>query len=258
MRKNDDDFLREIFQKAEEKERAAKLAKALLQETEQPSGFPEFFIEAVRQLGLRGVCGGMADVLVLAFAVTVLCFGFLFRLRGGDDRMLLSAVFISAPLLYAAIFLFSWLKEKQNGTYGLSQSFKFTFFHMLALRMFTGSLLGIFVNGVYALFLALRFEAEGLRVFAVSFTSLMLFSLILLVGIIKGRSIKKGLLAGGVWTAANMAASVMLMPLYAEALSKLPLYVLFAVGVVSFGCYVRKLTCLTEISFRKEYADAEN
>lgn len=141
----------------------------------------------LKGIGPGAVFYGMADVLAVAFAVTVLCFWAIYSALGQNPLWLPQAVFVSAPLLYGLIFLFSWIKELQNGTFAQQLSYRYTFFHVLAIRMFASSFMGLGVNGIYALLLALSCPVDGVRLFALSFTSLMLFSLILLIGIYKRR-----------------------------------------------------------------------
>lgn len=257
MKKEDEEFLRGVFRKAEEKERVSRLARVLEEERQEPDLFlllRTFFREA----GVRGLYMEMGDVICLSFAVTVLCFWGIYAALGQEPDRLLSAVFISAPVLYGMVFALYWLKEVQNGTYSIQMSCRFTFFHILAVRMFGTSLLGLAVNGIYAAFLTLRCEADGIRIFAVSFTSLMLFSLILLSGIRKGRSIGRGLAAGAGWMILQVAASVLMRAWYQQLLSAVPLLVLLAAGVVILWIYIRELGSLPGVRFRKEFTDAEN
>ena len=229
MKKEDEEFLRGVFRKAEEKERVSRLARVLEEERQEPDLFlllRTFFREA----GVRGLYMEMGDVICLSFAVTVLCFWGIYAALGQEPDRLLS----------------------------IQMSCRFTFFHILAVRMFGTSLLGLAVNGIYAVFLTLRCEADGIRIFAVSFTSLMLFSLILLSGIRKGRSIGRGLAAGAGWMILQVAASVLMRAWYQQLLSAVPLLVLLAAGVVILWIYIRELGSLPGVRFRKEFTDAEN
>lgn len=257
MKKQDEEFIRDVFRKAEEKEQSSRLARVLKEEQQEPDLFL-LLRTFCREAGMRGPYMEMGDVICLAFAVTVLCFWGIYAALGQDPEQLLSAVFVSAPVLYGMVFALCWLKEVQNGTYSIQMSYRFTFFHILAVRMFGTSLLGLAVNGIYAVFLTFRCEVDGIRIFAVSFTSLMLFSLILLAGIRKGRSIGRGIAAGAGWMILQITASVLMNVWYQKILSAVPLLVLFAAGVLILGIYIRELGSLSGIQFRKEFTDAEN
>lgn len=257
MKKQDEEFIRDVFRKAEEKEQSSRLARVLKEEQQEPDLFL-LLRTFCREAGMRGPYMEMGDVICLAFAVTVLCFWGIYAALGQDPEQLLSAVFVSAPVLYGMVFALCWLKEVQNGTYSIQMSYRFTFFHILAVRMFGTSLLGLAVNGIYAVFLTFRCEVDGIRIFAVSFTSLMLFSLILLAGIRKGRSIGRGIAAGAGWMILQITASVLMNVWYQKLLSAVPLLVLFAAGVLILGIYIRELGSLSGIQFRKEFTDAEN
>ena len=257
MKKQDEEFIRDVFRKAEEKEQSSRLARVLKEEQQEPDLFL-LLRTFCREAGMRGPYMEMGDVICLAFVVTVLCFWGIYAALGQDPEQLLSAVFVSAPVLYGMVFALCWLKEVQNGTYSIQMSYRFTFFHILAVRMFGTSLLGLAVNGIYAVFLTFRCEVDGIRIFAVSFTSLMLFSLILLAGIRKGRSIGRGIAAGAGWMILQITASVLMNVWYQKILSAVPLLVLFAAGVLVLGIYIRELGSLSGIQFRKEFTDAEN
>lgn len=257
MKKQDEEFLCDVFRKAEEKEQSSRLARVLKEEQQEPDLFL-LLRTFCREARMRGTYMEMGDVICLAFAVTVLCFWGIYAALGQDPEQLLSAVFVSAPVLYGMVFALCWLKEVQNGTYSIQMSYRFTFFHILAVRMFGTSLLGLAVNGIYAVFLTFRCEVDGIRIFAVSFTSLMLFSLILLAGIRKGRSIGRGIAAGAGWMILQITASVLMNVWYQKLLSAVPLLVLFAAGVLILGIYIRELGSLSGIQFRKEFTDAEN
>ena len=257
MKKQDEEFIRDVFRKAEEKEQSSRLARVLKEEQQEPDLFL-LLRTFCREAGMRGPYMEMGDVICLAFAVTVLCFWGIYAALGQDPEQLLSAVFVSAPVLYGMVFALCWLKEVQNGTYSIQMSYRFTFFHILAVRMFGTSLLGLAVNGIYAVFLTFRCEVDGIRIFAVSFTSLMLFSLIFLAGIRKGRSIGRGIAAGAGWMILQITASVLMNVWYQKILSAVPLLVLFAAGVLILGIYIRELGSLSGIQFRKEFTDAEN
>ena len=211
----------------------------------------------LKGIGPGAVFYGMTDVLAVAFAVTVLCFWAIYSALGQNPLWLPQAVFVSAPLLYGLIFLFSWIKELQNGTFAQQLSYRYTFFHVLAIRMFASSFMGLGVNGIYALLLALRCPVDGVRLFALSFTSLMLFSLILLIGILKGGSIYKGLALGGAWMAVQAGGALFFNGDYQRLLDAVPIYVLIGAGLGALVIYMRELARFLGVGFRKEYMDAE-
>lgn len=254
--KQEEEYLRRLLERAEEKERSFQTAGVLMER--EPS--PDFFLvfeNIFRRAGISGLLTGMGDVLCLAFTVTVLCFFGVWVFLGQDREQLSAAVFISAPVLYAGLFGFSWLKEVQNRTYQLQMSFRWTFFDILAVRMFLNSLLGIAVNGIYAVVLAFRCAADGIRVFAMSFTSLMLFSLILMLGITKGKKVLKGVAAGGGWMLLHAVLAAVDGERYRRILDTVPFWVLAAAGTAALVFYLRELGSLLSVRFRKEYTDAE-
>lgn len=256
MKRQDEQFLQDIFDKTEEKEKNFRLAGVLQRETPPEQDFFSLLWGILRQAGVRGLFTQMGDVIFLSFVVTILCFWGIYVALGQDTEQLPGAVFVSAPILYGMVFVLSWLKEVQNGTFYIQMSYRNTFFHILAVRMFGSSLIGLLVNGVYAAFLALCCDVDGIRIFAVSFTSLMFFSAILLAGLRKGGRVWKGLAAGGAWMGLQLAASALMKSWYQRLLAAVPLYVLLAAGIVILIIYLRELGQISGVRFRKEFADA--
>lgn len=249
-------YFEKVLEQAKEKEKNMKTARILLEQEPMPDLF-QMICYMVKRAGISGVLTGTGDVLCLAFAVTILCFWGIWLLLGQEKEQLSAAVFISAPVLYAGIFCFSWVKEVQNRTYQLYMSFRWTFFDFLAVRMFLNSLLGIGVNGVYAAILAFRCEADGIRLFALSFTSLMLFSMILIMGITRRKYILNGIAAGGSWMLVHGVLAILCGERYRQFLDAVPFWVLAVVGTAAAGTYLRELGQLLGVRFRKEYADVE-
>ena len=116
--------------------------------------------------------------------------------------------------------------------------------------------MGLGVNGIYALLLALSCPVDGIRIFALSFTSLMLFSLILLAGILKGGSIYVGMAWCGAWIVLQTVGALFFNEIYYRLLSAVPVYVLIGSGLAALMIYMRELSRFFGIGFRKEFMDA--
>lgn len=221
-------------------------------------GMAVFFRDMFRGIGIRQIYGGMADVLCISAAVTGLLLYLLTQSVGGLGISADAAVFCGSPLLYGCIFLLFWMKDAQSDVYGLEMSCKYTFFHLLAARMFAASLLGMGCNGLYVLVLILRYRADGLRLAAVSFSALACFSLLLTAGLEKGKRFGWAAAVCGGWVTVNLTAFFRFPNGYGALLERIPAYLFLAGGAAGTALYLRQLLLMTTLKFRKEYSDAAN
>lgn len=250
-------LLESIFKRAEEKEKILCVAEQLLSETSEPD-FTGFIKSVFVGIGLKQLYAGMAGIISVSFAAAALLAYLVLHIMLHIGEGVYAAAFFSAPLLYVGIFLLSWLKERESGSFELQMSCKYTFFHVLAARMLGECLLGFVFNGVYALALALRYKADGIRLIAVSFSSLMVFSLLFAGGLLLGRKIRGA--AGGcaIWFLANLGILFTYPTVYGRFLQGLPVFLFIAMGICGIFLHVRQLMSLTAPKFRKEYANAAN
>lgn len=262
----EEQFMDGMWRKAEEKERYGKLAEALVaQDRERPreavkrpghGSMPAFFREMIQEVGLFRLYGGMADVLCISLLIAIAAQYLLMRCAAELGVGMDIVVFCASPILYACIFVLFWIKDAQSGVYELQMSCKYTFFHVLAARMLAASLLGLGFNSLYVLVLLTRFEADGVRLMAISVSSLACFSVLLMAGMEKGKHI---LVAGAVcagWVAVNAAALFGFARIYGELLRRIPVYLFWGAGLAGMCLYVRQLYFMTTLTFRKEYSDA--
>lgn len=257
MMQDNREFLDAMWKKAEEKEQNLRLAEELAG-MPKDTGVNSFLWDMFRGIGLGHLYAGMADILAVSFFIAVLCMYLGFRIVGGGLADACSTVFTAAPVLYAAMFGLSMVKERQNQTYEQLMSYKYTFFHLLTARMFANSLLGIGLNLAYAAVMALRYSADFLRLAVTAFASLMIFSLLLAMGIQQGKRMGWGAAAGGGWLLGNLLLLQMASEWYGKMMEGIPVLLLAAAGGIAAVVYVRQLLIMTRQPFRKEYADAAN
>lgn len=250
-------FLEGMWKKAAEKEQMRRAAECLLEETAKPD-FTGFLRNMFVGIGFRQLYAGMAGVISIAFVITILTAYLLLQVMLQMGESVYTAAFLSAPLLYAGIFSLSWLKEKGSGCYELQMSYKYTFWHVMAARMLGECLTGLVFDGVYAAVLALGYRADGIRLFAVSFSSLMLFALLAAAGILWGRRIGGMVCVCTGWFLANAAFLLFVPSVYGKLLEELPVLLFMGVGLSGMCVYVRQLISMTAPAFRKEYANAAN
>ena len=135
-------------------------------------------------------------------------------------------------------------------------SYKYTFLHLMTARMFSNSLIGIGLNLIYAAVLSVRYSADFLRLAATAFASLMIFSLLLAMGIERGKKTGWGAAAGAGWILANLVFFQMSAAWYERLMEGIPVLLFAVVGAVAAVVHVRQLLVMTGQPFRKEYADA--
>lgn len=265
MEEWDRQFLEKMWEKAAAKQEIEKLAEAVVRGEEkraalrkkgERAGMAGFLRDIFRGIGIRQIYAGMADVLCISFTVTICLLCLLMQSIGVLGIRAEAAAFVGSPLLYGCIFLLFWMKDAQSDVYGLQMSCKYTFFHLLAARMFAASLLGMGCNGLYVLVLFLRYQADGLRLAAISFSALTCFSLLLTVGLEKGRRFGWAAAACGGWAAVNLAVFFQFPEGYGALLQRIPAYLFLAVGAAGTALYLRQLVFITTLKFRKEYSDA--
>lgn len=250
------EFLEKMWEKAEKQEESEKLAEVIVDGEKR--NMVIFFHDLFRGIGIGQIYIGMADVLCISLAITC---GLLYLLTQSARSLGISmdmVVFAGSPLLYGCIFLLFWMKDAQSDVYGLQMSCRYTFFHVLAARMFAASLLGMGCNGLYVLVLILRYQADGLRLGAISFSGLTCFSVLLMTGIEKGRHFGWAVAVCIGWMVINLAAFFNFTYAYVELLRRIPVYLFLTVGAVGVVLYFRQLLFMTTLKFRKEYSDASN
>lgn len=257
MKKTDQDFLNGMWDRVAQKEADIRLYEAVEDTLPNKSvGMGGFFRNAVFGLGLRELLFGMNDCLVVAMCIALMIFFFGYRLVGLDGDNVYVTAFLSAPSLYGAFFGLGWLKERQSNTYGLQMSCKYTFFHVLTARMLFAGATGLIFNLAYMIVLIAKYPADVLRLMAISFSSLMIFSLILVCFIERGKSIRNALIGVGLWMAVNAFIAWNFTTFYQNLLKQVPLALLLIVGAAAMVFSLYELAKMTSLSFRKGYTNA--
>lgn len=257
MMQPENEFLEAMWKKAARKEENLRLAEELSRLPKE-GGMDSFLWDIFFGIGLGQLYAYMTDILFLSFSLAVFVLTIGMKLVGNGFANAYSVVFTAAPVLYAAIFYLSSVKEKQNQTYEQLMSCKYTFFHLMTARMFLSSLMGLGFNLAYVVILAVRYEADIPRMLATAFASLMIFSLILVLGIEKGRKIAWGAAVSGIWIMGNLLLTGLAVDWYCILLERIPVTLLAAAGVTAAVIYGRHLLILCGQTFRKEYTNAAN
>lgn len=255
MKQSEQDFLNGMWKKAQQKEQNLCLAQELTKypDTKKPTSF---LWDIWTGLGLRTLYAGMTDILAVAFTVAVLLLYMGFKLVHSGSATAYTAVFTTAPVIYAAVFYLSLVKEQQNRTYEQQMSYKYTFFHLLAARMFANSMLGIVFNLCYTIILIIRYSADTLRMLSLSFASLMLFSLLLSAGIERGQKMVWGVSLSAGWIVSNMLLFSAAPNWYQQILEGIPVIFLLLTGGFAACIYLKQIMNITELPFRTAFTNA--
>ncbi len=158
-------------------------------------------------------------------------------------------LFTVSPILYLVMSISSFISAKQNGTYEIEMTCKYNMYQISAFRMLVFSTICILVNFllVYAI-ISIYINISFLRAFAISISSLFLFSTVFLFTITKLQSkLTKYFIVLG-WIIINLALCIFDINLYAQLLSNISIYTWLAVTVVSLFIYIKNIKAL--ISFR--------
>ena len=258
MSKSDKDYLEGVWGKVRKKEADLQFSQTV--ETELAEDLKPDMITFIKNvysgIGIRQLLFGMNDCLAVAMCITVMIFFVCYKIADNSINTIYSIAFLSAPCLYGFFFLLGWQKEKQSNAYGVLMSCKYTFFHVLSARMLLAGVAGVGFNLLYLIVMIIKYPVEIPRLIAISFTSLMIFSVLFVVAIQKGRSIQNALIVVGAWMALNLFAAFNFPRLYQEFLQNVPLLALLIAGTAAMLVWFYGLHHMTTLSFRKEYFNA--
>lgn len=236
---NDEKVIKEIWGRIEEREKSLKILEGL--ERKNESRMLPMVRELLGRMGIRGLFYGIADVVALSMIICVcVCMGICAYLRQ-DPQYAYGILFAFSPMLYACIFCLAYIKEAQIKTISVQMSCRYTFFHVLAVRMFLNSGLAIVFNLIYICAIDRLVGISPVKALALSFSSLMVFSVMLLKTLRR-----RNKMLGFVWTAAlwfgvNLLAFHGARPLYMDLVEGIPLGVLAAAGLLAGAVYYREL-----------------
>ena len=184
-------------QRRDEAEQILKAAKP-----RQKTGFAEFIRDMVFGLGLKNVFYGITDAAVITIALAAGMIALLYGISPEyheADFELYGLVFALSPLIYLTFFLLSFVKEKTEGCFDVKMSCRYTALHLCAFRMFVCGIFCMIINALSALVVALRAGVSFTELAAVSFSSLFLFALVMILSLLrfgtKGCFIPLGIMA---------------------------------------------------------------
>lgn len=179
----------QLWHKIDAAEQRRSEAQAIVRSArpQKRTGFAEFMRDMLFGLGLKNIFYGIYD----AAAVTAAIAGILIALLGGmpagviTDISLYGIVFALSPLVFFIFFLLSYIKERTEGSIEVKMTCRYTALHLCAFRMFLCGIFCMIVNAVAVLVVSVRSEADFAGLLAVSFSSLFLFALLMILSLLR-------------------------------------------------------------------------
>ena len=243
-----------VWQKVAEKERNIELANGLDRRNETDL----FYVakDFLSRMGFKRLLDGMADVITVSMLISIIIFICIYRLIGRNPESIYSLVFIFSPILYASVFILSYIKEVQTNTFKLQMSCRYTFYHVLIFRMTINSGLAIVFNLFYICTLNSKFEINLLKALALSFSSLMLFSVLLLKVLRHRRKVLGFSATSAIWFGINYWAFNSMRGLYMQMIDQIPLGVLLLAIFIFIILYYKELKSMLTMSYKRRYMNA--
>ncbi|NLY45064.1 MAG: hypothetical protein GX053_03620 [Tissierella sp.] len=207
--------------------------------------FYSYLKKMYRQIGLRHIFHDATEIAFTFFiAISILLFITIGAVResGVADESIYSFIFITSPMIYLTMALVSFVNTKFNGTYELEMTFKFNIYQLAAFRMLIFSIISILVNTMMIYLVAIiNRQMDFLMALMISTTSLFIFSIIFLYGMMKrNTAIKKHLIIGG-WILSNLFLTIYSKEFYNTLLIHVPIYVYLLVITGCIYVYIKNL-----------------
>lgn len=250
----DKNFMDEVWRRIKEREQAIEIMSALERKKENNVLLvaKEFF----GGMGISRLFYGILDVVAVAMVISICIFIGIYIYLGFDSRYVYSMLFIFSPTLYTGIFCLSYVKEMQTRTLYVQMGCRYTFFHVMVFRMLMNSGLAIIFNVIYICTLNHRFDLNLNKALALSFSSLMLFSVILLKSLEAKKKIVSFIWVNAAWYGLNFLIFHGASDLYEEFIDQIPLGILAAAIFLFIVCYYRGLKKILDINYRRRYLNA--
>ncbi|WP_346975645.1 hypothetical protein, partial [Clostridium perfringens] len=161
-------------------------------------------------------------------------------------------IFISSPILYLSVILFSFYNSKTKGVFQLEMTCKYNLYQLSALRMFIFSLGSILINTIVIVFMSIsNKDLNALRLIILSVTGLFLFSTVFIYALMRFKSVfSKAFIIVG-WILGNLLLSFGNEKYYLEFLMEVPIYVHIVISIVCIFLYVKNLKELIDYRYKK-------
>lgn len=248
-------FIEGIWKKIEERERDLKILDGLEQKNE--NNMLLVAKEFLGRMGIKGLFCGITDVIAVSLVLSICIVVGIYFYLGWEPQYIYSMVFTLAPTLYTSIFCLSYVKETQINTINVQMSCRYTFFHVLVFRMVLNSGLAMVFNLIYICTLNLWFEMNPVKALALSFSSLMLFSVMLLQSLRRKNKLLGFAEINIVWFGVNLLAFNGVRDFYIRFIDQIPFSVLIFAAFLFGAFYYKELKKILSMNYkRRRYINA--
>ena len=148
-------------------------------------------------------------------------------------------LFMLSPFVFISTACFSFYDKKENQTYELEMTTKYTIFQLICVRMLLFSGLSIVVNTSISLWLSQMLHVEFLRLWLLSLTGLFLFGIGFFMTLRTGQVIRKMIAYAISWVVLNSFLVLFAHTLYMKALVQLPTIVYACLVILLLGLFVK-------------------
>lgn len=213
--------------------------KSITQVCEQ--GLPQhtsiisFIRHMTRNLGIKRIFEGVYDAVVIAFSLQmIIAVGLAYRLTTDScgAESLSIAIFSFSPVFFIFLYLLIAWKEREHCSYEIKMTCRYTVNHLLAYRMLLTSVGGILFISGYTILLCRFFYAPVLKMMALAYSSLFLFSVVFIKSIIVFSGLVPATVLSVVWILGNILLATFCENQYALFLDAIPFGVLALIDVI--------------------------
>lgn len=196
-----------------------------------------------RHIGLGFLMHGMRELFLLviaAYGFGICCYDKLSQTLANQSHLF---IILFSPLVFQLILFLSVLGEREQNTYEVEMTCKYTVYHVLALRMFLVSGFSILLN---AIFCTALFWENGMtvlvRMIFLSATALFAYSLLYVSLLTKSARLIYQVLLYGAWLVGNVLFRLLLPMLYEYIVWQLPVVLHVFVWLLFAGIMGHKLS----------------
>ncbi len=207
-------------------------------------------------MGLKNIFYGTYDTMAIAI-LAFLAFGMVVPATFHTDSHMLDKltvfVFAFSPMLFMLLYSLSYWKELGESVYPIKMTCKYTVHHLLAYRMLAASLASVVFNGIYVAVLCKHLSIPGITMVCISFSALFLFSLLLIMTVLRFQSLWAVIALNIGWLVLNTILGGLEMEVYAIFLQAVPVGVWIVLDVVLVAAYMK--CCGVYLNRRVSYAN---
>ena len=194
-----------------------------------------FICHMTRNLGFKRIFEGVHDAVAIAFSLQIIiAIGLAYRLTSDScgAEFLSMVVFSFSPVFFILLYLLIAWKEREHCSYEIKMTCRYTVNHLLAYRMLLTSVGGILFISGYTILLSRLFYVPVLKMMALAYSAMFLFSLVFIKSIIVFSGLVPATVLSMVWILGNILLATFCANQYALFLDAIPFGVLVLIDVI--------------------------